>query len=157
MQWNWRDPALKVLRLWWRLRRPTTIGVRGIVTNEAGRVLFVRHNYGRRRWFLPGGGAHGAESADEAVVREIGEETGLAVKVTRLVGVYLYVGEYKRDHNFVFACQVLDGTLRIDGYEIAQAGWFPLDALPEPLTPGTRRVLADWQSGRTGYGRWAED
>ncbi len=156
MQWNWRDPALRVLRVWWRLRRPTTVGVRGIVADEKGRILFVRHNYGLRRWFLPGGGAQGDETAAEATVREMREETGLEVEILRLVGVYLYTGEYKRDHNFVFACRVIGGHLRIDGGEIAQAGWFPPDALPLPLTPGVEHVLEDWQSGRVGYGRWRE-
>ncbi len=156
MQWNWRDPALSVLRWWWRLRRPTTIGVRGILAEETGRILFVRHNYGRRLWFLPGGGGHGAETAAEAMVREMREETGLEVEVARLVGVYLYTGEYKRDHNFVFACRLLRGSLKIDGAEIAQAGWFPPDALPQPLTPGVEQVLADWQSGRVGWGRWGD-
>ncbi len=156
MQWNWRDPALRVLRVWWRLRRPTTVGVRGIVADEKGRILFVRHNYGLRRWFLPGGGAQGDETAAEATVREMREETGLEVEILRLVGVYLYTGEYKRDHNFVFACRVIGGHLRIDGGEIAQADWFPPDAPPQPLTPHTESVVDDWQSGRVGYGRWGE-
>ncbi len=156
INWNWRDPALKLALAWWRLAKPRTVGVRGILPDEAGRILFVRHSYGSRRWFLPGGGDHAGESADEAMVREMREETGLAVEIARLVGVYLYTGAYKRDHIFVFACQRSGGTLAVDGREINEAGWFPLAALPEPLTAGTRRVLDDWQSGRVGYGRWGE-
>lgn len=156
MKWNWRDPALKLALAWWRLTKPRTVGVRGIVTDEMGRILFVHHNYGSRRWFLPGGGDHAGESADEAMVREMREETGLEVEITRLVGVYLYIGAYKRDHIFVFACNKLGGALAVDGREISEAGWFPLAAPPQPLTPGTRRVLGDWQNGRVGYGRWTE-
>ena len=154
MAWHWRDPALKVLVVWWWLTRPRTVGVRGIVTDAEGRILFVRHSYGSRFWYLPGGGSNGNESTDEAMVREIREETGLAVEVTRLVGVYLWLGAYKRDHIFVFACKRLGGALQADGTEISAAGWYPLDALPEPLTPGTGAVLEHWQSGHTGYGRW---
>ncbi len=156
MSWNWRDPALRVLVLWWRLTRPRTVGVRGIVTDDEGRILFVRHGYGARTWYLPGGGSSGSETADEALVREMREETGVQVEVTRLVGVYLWMVAYKRDHIFVFACRRLGGEMRADGTEISAAGWYPLDALPEPLTPGTRAVLEHWRTGYTGYGRWPE-
>ncbi|MCO6451282.1 MAG: NUDIX domain-containing protein [Caldilineales bacterium] len=151
---NWRDPAIFILRIYWRIVRPRTIGVRGILQDDEGRILFVRHSYGKRRWFLPGGGGDGNESADESMVREMREETGLKVEVTRLVGVYLWLESYKRDNIFVFECKQVGGELQVDRGEIADSGWFALDDLPQPLNPGTRRVLADWQSGRTGFGHW---
>lgn len=157
MQFNWRDPALWALRIYWRIVRPRTVGVRGIVQDDKGRILFVRHSYGDRHWFLPGGGGDGNESADESMVREMREETGLEVEITRLVGVYLWTGMYKRDHIFVFECKVVGGELRIDRGEIADWGWFAADALPEPLNPGTRAALDDWRSGRAGYGRWRDE
>ncbi|WP_345324352.1 NUDIX domain-containing protein [Candidatus Villigracilis proximus] len=40
------------------------------------------------RWCLPGGGMESGESAAEACEREVWEETGLKVRVTRLIGVY---------------------------------------------------------------------
>ncbi|MCP4168644.1 MAG: NUDIX domain-containing protein [Chloroflexi bacterium] len=154
MHWNWRDPAIKVLRVWWWLARPRTVGVRGIVQDEAGRILFVRHSYASRNWYLPGGGGDGNESADESMVREMREETGLKVEIIRLVGVYLWLGSYKRDNIFVFECKWLAGEAQADGGEIADIGWYPLQNLPQPLTPGTREILDEWLSGRTGYGRW---
>jgi ADP-ribose pyrophosphatase YjhB (NUDIX family) len=154
---NWRDPALKLALAWWWLTRPRTVGVRGIVADADGRILFVRHSYGNRRWFLPGGGGHGHETAAATLRREIREETGLEVLPTRLVGAYLDLDAYKRDHIFVFACERVGGELRVRGGEIAEAGWFWLPALPEPLTPGTRTVLRTWQAGGCGYGYWPED
>ncbi|NOX61133.1 MAG: NUDIX domain-containing protein [Chloroflexi bacterium] len=156
MRFNWRDPALKLLLVYWRVVRPRTVGVRGIVQDEQGRVLFVRHSYGDRCWFLPGGGGAGDESADESMRREMREETGLEVEITRLVGVYLWTEMYKRDHIFVFECKSVGGKLRIQRGEIDEYGWFWPDEPPEPLNPGTRAALADWRSGRTGYGRWGE-
>jgi ADP-ribose pyrophosphatase YjhB (NUDIX family) len=154
---NWRDPAVKLATAWWWLTRPRTVGVRGIVQDAQGRILFVRHSYGSRRWFLPGGGGNGSESADESMLREMREETGLEVGISRLVGVYLWLDAYKRDTIFLFECELLGGELQIDGGEIVDAAWFPVDALPEPLNPGTRSVLGDWASGRTGFGHWPED
>ncbi|MDW8269644.1 MAG: NUDIX domain-containing protein [Anaerolineae bacterium] len=153
---NWRDPALKLALAWWWLTRPRTVGVRGIVTDADGRVLFVRHSYGGRHWFLPGGGGRGHEAAETTLCREIREETGLEVRPTRLVGAYLYLGAHKRDHIFVFACERLGGDLRAVGGEIADAGWFWPLLLPEPLTPGLRTVLKTWQEGGCGYGYWPE-
>ena len=154
---NWRDLALQALLLWWRITKPTVIGVRGIVTDEQGRVLFVRHSYGNRSWIFPGGGQKGDEAADESTVREMREETGLEVETTRLVGVYLSRLSYKRDNIFVFECKQVGGTLKQVGGEIAEACWFPPDAPPEPLAPGVSNVLADWrQGGGVGYGRWED-
>ncbi len=102
---NWRDLALQMLLLWWRITKPTVIGVRGIITDEQGRVLLVRHNYGKRSWIFPGGGLKGGEAADVALIREMSEETGLEVEIVRLVGVYLSYLAYKRDHVFVFECR----------------------------------------------------
>ncbi|RME84527.1 MAG: NUDIX domain-containing protein [Caldilineae bacterium] len=154
MKWNWRDLALRIIRPYWLLRRPLVVGVRGILQDEQGRLLFVRHNYGRRHWILPGGGRQGNESPDVALVREMREETGLEVEVTRLVGAYLYLGNLKRDHIFIFECRRLAGEVRVDGGEIAEAGWFHPDELPENVFPGIAEVLATWQQGKTGYGYW---
>ncbi len=155
MQFNWRDAALVVLMLWWRLTKPCTVGVRGITINEAGRLLLVRHSYGSRKWFLPGGGYHGAESPEEAMVREMREETGLEVAVTGLTGVYFYSGGYKRDHVHIFTCTPVGGAVRRVGGEISDIGWFALDALPAEIMPGLNRILADWRRGVAGFGRIA--
>jgi len=157
MPWNWRDLALQTLLLWWRITKPTIIGVRGIITDEQGRVLFVQHNYGSRSWIFPGGGQKGDEAADESIVREMREETGLEVEVSRLVSVYLSRLSYKRDNIFVFECRQIGGTLQQVGGEIAEIGWFPPDAPPEPLAPGVSHVLSDWrQDSGVGYGRWED-
>lgn len=52
---------------------------------ENGRILLVRQNTSGREWSLPGGRAEAGELLGEAVVRELFEETGLAVKVERLL------------------------------------------------------------------------
>ncbi len=58
-----------------------------LITDGAGRVLLTRHSEGRRtsaRWLLPGGGLEHGEHPEQAVVREIREETGLVATVGEL-------------------------------------------------------------------------
>lgn len=150
---NWRDLALKVLTTWWAITRPRAVGVRGIIAGKAGRVLFVRHSYGDRAWHLPGGSCGKSESPDEALVREIHEETGLEVAVTRLVGVYFWIEHHKREHLFIFLCRPVAGEVQVQSGEIEQAGWFMPHDLPAPLATGMRRALADWRSTQVGFGR----
>ncbi len=149
---NWRNIALRVLTLWWWLTRPCTVGVRGLVQNDTGEILLVRHSYGNRHWFLPGGGHRGNESPEQALVREMREETGLEVAITGLVGVYFYPGGYKRDHIYVFACKRVGGEAKLMGGEIEAIRWAAPEALPSPVMRGMDRILADWRRGVTGYG-----
>lgn len=72
-----------LVRLWWKVRRPTTFGIKALLRHPdgAGRFLVVRHSYAdTRRWGLPGGGYRPArETPQEAAAREIAEELGLRI------------------------------------------------------------------------------
>ncbi|MEU8225499.1 NUDIX domain-containing protein [Kribbella sp. NPDC048915] len=57
------------VQLWWRLRKPTTFGVKALLRQADGRFLVVRHSYAdTRRWGLPGGGYNPAEETPAWVV-----------------------------------------------------------------------------------------
>lgn len=89
-----------------------TGGVRAIVLDEENRMLMVKqHHDGKDIWMVPGGGIEEGEGAREAAVREVKEETGLDVNVTRLVW---HVEEVSaRGQRFVdfFLADVVGGTL----------------------------------------------
>jgi 8-oxo-dGTP diphosphatase len=80
-------PILRVIapgmRLWWRIRKPETFGVKALLLHPdgSGRFLVVRHSYSDpTRWGLPGGGYKpSAETPDQAAAREIAEELALTV------------------------------------------------------------------------------
>jgi 8-oxo-dGTP pyrophosphatase MutT (NUDIX family) len=57
---------------------------------DAQRRILLTRRADNGQWCLPGGGMDAGESAAEACEREVWEETGLRVRVTRLVGVYSY-------------------------------------------------------------------
>src|SRR5437763_475237 len=64
--------------LWWRVAKPRTLGVRGLVVDGDGRVCLVRHTY-MPRWYFPGGGVKRSETLVDAVRREVFEEAGIAM------------------------------------------------------------------------------
>mgnify|MGYP001766688768 CR=1 FL=1 len=127
------------------LTRAATLGVRGIVRDDDGRVLLVRHTY-LPGWYLPGGGVDPGETVVEAVVREILEETGVAtVGEPRLFGLYLNRRVSRRDHVALLVFDTSAGRQqpRRPPFEIAEVGFFALDALPSETTAATRRRLAE--------------
>src|SRR6266567_6257010 len=84
------------------------IGVFALIFDDQGRVLL-----GHRRdidwWNLPGGGMEAGETVDEAMIREVREETGLQVRVEQLVGVYSK--PQKQEVVLTFRCAVIGGTI----------------------------------------------
>jgi 8-oxo-dGTP diphosphatase len=79
----------------------------GVVLIRRGREPF------RGQWALPGGFVEVGETVEEAATREAAEETGLAVEIARLVGVYSDPERDPRGHNVsvAFLARVLSGEL----------------------------------------------
>ena len=64
---------------------PTLRSARAIVVQDGAVALIERHRAGRHYWIFPGGKLEPGETPEEALVREVEEETGLLVRPTRLV------------------------------------------------------------------------
>ena len=90
-------------------RAQFTIGAFAVIFNRQGQVLLC-HRRDMDAWNLPGGGLECEELPDEGVLREVLEETGLEVRVERLVGVYGKIG--RSELVFAFVCRVTGGMLQ---------------------------------------------
>jgi 8-oxo-dGTP pyrophosphatase MutT (NUDIX family) len=138
------EPVITPLfRTWWRINRGLTLGVRGLVTDEDGRVLLVRHTY-RPGWFFPGGGVEKNETVELALIRELQEEAGVAVEgAPSLFGVYSNAPNFPNDHVLFYQIASWRAVAPANDGEIAERGFFPLHALPDGVSGGTRQRLAE--------------
>lgn len=117
------------------------------MTDEQGRLLMIKrgHEPGAGLWSIPGGRIEPGETDAEALVREMFEETGLAVEVGPLIGSVRRPG---LDGAVIdirdYAATVTRGTLR-PGDDAADARWVEaadLDSLE--ITEGLIEALTDW-------------
>jgi ADP-ribose pyrophosphatase YjhB (NUDIX family) len=137
------------------LLRPMTLGVRAMVLDGDRRVLLVRHTY-VPGYFLPGGGVDAGETLEQAMLRELREEANVVAEAPyALHGVYLNRKASKRDHVALYVVRAFrQEAPHAPDREIAEAGFFALDALPEATTRATRARLAEVLEGAEGSGFW---
>ncbi|MEY3553886.1 MAG: mismatch repair protein MutT [Pseudomonadota bacterium] len=138
-----------------RLTRPLTMGVRAMVFDAQGRICLVRHSY-VEGWHMPGGAIEPRETAHAALVREVHEETGLALAgEAELFGLYLNERMARRDHVALYVARAFTQTdHRPSRLEIREFGFFATDALPAETTEPTRRRVAEVLSGARPAPLW---
>lgn len=141
-------------RTYWKIRKPLTLGVRVIVTNEERGVLLIRHTY-THGWYLPGGGVERRESFEGAARRELWEECGIQAPLLKLCHLFYSEREGKRDHIALFHLDTgVFPELNKDDKEVADLRFFAWDQLPEELSPATRRRLEQFRNQSFPSDRW---
>ena len=133
-----------------------------IIANRQGEILIHRRDDFKNGWSLPGGAIELGESAEEAVKREVKEETGLTVKIKKLIGIYsggkyAFIYPHNRDRvqpiAVTFLCRVTTGKLRLDHKETLEFKYVPPEKMPRLSFEQNMAAVRDYAAGRFGVVR----
>lgn len=104
-----------------------------VVLVHGGKILVVKQWIGNGLWGLPGGGLHKGEDVVEGAVREVAEETGVALKPDRLwpLGSAVQRQRGLEYEYHMFAATVSSSKVRAQWYEVSDLAWMR----PEELNP----------------------
>ncbi|MEK9199230.1 NUDIX domain-containing protein [Ureibacillus sp. 179-F W5.1 NHS] len=110
------------------------LGVAGVVMNSEGKWLVVKKKYSGLKgvWSLPAGFVQAGETADQAVVREVKEETGIDCEVTGLIGFRSgVIREEISDNMAIFLCRMEDENqpIQIQELELSDVQWLTEDEI----------------------------
>jgi len=111
------------------------------------------------KWSLPGGWADVGFTPAEIAVKETGEEAGIIVEAKRLIAVldkkcYNHPPDIYYAYKIFIECNSISNTLN-PGYEATDAGFFPLDRIPDLSTPrNTMKQIELMFSYRQGKIKW---
>lgn len=126
-------------------------GAAAFIFDDAGLLLVVKENYGKFRWSLPGGMVDPGEVPQDAVVREVLEETGTTVEVNHLVGIYRLDDGFEA---YAFRCTIANGEPAIQPTdELTDVEWMDPAVIPEPRSNLLHYALADAIEDRRGVVR----
>ena len=145
----------RMFHFYWRFSRGLTFGVRAMVLDGQGRVFLIKHGYAKG-WHLPGGGVEAGETLLEALARELLEEGNIEMTGPPVLhGVFFQPLYSNRDHVTVYVVRDFrQGEKLTPNREIVAGEFFPVDALPDGTTAGTRARFIEVLSGRPPADRW---
>lgn len=125
----WRVLPLWVQVVLSRIIRPLfQVFGAAIIFDSENRIFLVKSTYQRLHpWGMPGGGLEYGEPAEEAVIREVWEETSLLVEVEKLLLVRTFAPD---KFALYYLCVIKEGVFQPSD-EVSEYGYFSLDTLPD--------------------------
>lgn len=137
----WRS-APKAVRRWgvWLAESRFTVTAGGVIQDAEGRILLLNHVFRKGSgWGIPGGFINRGEHPEEALRRELREETGMELSSVEIA----FAHTHKRPHQveIIFRCRAQAETARAQSLEIRSAQWFALDSLPPELPADQHTII----------------
>ncbi len=131
------------------------VGATVLIFNQQDELLMLRRT-DNGCWGVPGGAMEPGERIEETAYRETLEETGLEIGEIQLFNVFSGPELYYRypdgaevyNVSVVYMTRDFHGRIVINPSEHSGLGYFPMDRLPEPISPPIRPILASYQKSR---------
>jgi 8-oxo-dGTP diphosphatase len=120
----------------------------GVIFSEDRKKILLLKRRDVPMWVLPGGGVDEDEKPEEAIIREVFEETGLQVGIVKKIGEYRPINKLSR-FTHLFECRAISGAPRT-GSETREIGFYALDNIPHPFFIIHQDWLQDALSNTSG-------
>lgn len=125
----------------WATQARFTVTAAVVATDDAGRVLLLKHVFrGGSGWGIPGGFVEAGEQPAEAARREVREEAGLELEDVRLVEART-LARPRQVETIFFARAANPARAHVASGEISRAEWFAPADLPAGLPADQRRLI----------------
>jgi ADP-ribose pyrophosphatase YjhB (NUDIX family) len=114
-----------------RILRPRfRVAVAALVFNAQGHILLFKHTYRKVAWGIPVGGLEYGEQPEQGVIREFFEESGITIKVERLL--FADSSKLFRHITLIYLCTIDSGEFR-ESYEVSEMKYFDVNDLPRMI------------------------
>ncbi len=118
-------------------QRKFTVSAGAVVFNQKGEVLLLDHLLRPGSgWGVPGGFINPSEQLEEAVRREVREETGIEIENLELV----WVKTIYRHIEAIFRANGI-GEPMVKSFEIKEVKWFPIDQMPSEMSKSQAEII----------------
>ena len=137
----YKHTPFKKFKNWvvYRAQHKFLVAVLGIITNDEGQILLLKHVYRSEPWGVPGGWME-LEEPEIALEREIYEETKLKVQI--IGPAKAIFGQNPIRVDLIFRGRIIDGTF-IPSAEVSEIIYCNIDKWPEGLPNEQKRLIKD--------------
>lgn len=122
------------------------ITVDGIIIKD-DEIILIKRKYEpyKNSWALPGGYVEYNEKTEDAIIREIFEETGIKTKINKLIGVYSDPKRDPRGHtiSIIYELKIIKGKIK-SGDDASEVDFFKFDNIPEKLSFDHKKIISDY-------------
>ncbi len=130
---------------------PLVVSVAGCLVINGKNEILLQHRTDTHLWSIPGGAVELGETVEEAVRREVFEETSITVNELHFFQVFSGESQHitypNGDEvyfvNLVFECRDFEGTVKVNDHESSELEFFAYDSLPQ-LTPSNEPIVASY-------------